>query len=106
MAVTQSWALSGIPNFVFTFDHLYEVRIHDRIYLNIRVRTHVLEKGRAPSLENAQNILPVLNWEPTIHGPNAIHSMKVNAKAPPTVVVACRNNSASGKPVDVDANAE
>lgn len=40
-----------------------------------------------------------------MHGPRAIHSINVKANAPPTVVVAWKNNSASGRPVEVFASA-
>ena len=48
----------------------------------------MLEKGSAPSRENAQNIRPVLSCEPTIHGPMATHTRNVKANAPPYVDVA------------------
>lgn len=40
-----------------------------------------------------------------MHGPSAIQSINVNANAPPTVVVAWKKSSASGRPVEVLANA-
>lgn len=65
----------------------------------------VLENGIAPSREKAQKTRPVLSCEPTMHGPRAIQSMNVKAKAPPTVVVAWKKSSARGRPVEVFARA-
>ncbi|KAI6851643.1 hypothetical protein KC358_g34 [Hortaea werneckii] len=58
--------------------------------------THNSENGNAPSLEKAQNILPVLSCDPTTHGPSAMKIRNVRAKAPPALLVAWRKSSANG----------